>query len=916
MADGDSMREIRRDLIPTKVAPPNWMGNQIGRDALLYRLDAAMVRRLTLIHAPAGYGKTSLLSQWRARLQEQAILIAWLTLENDDSDAKRLAQYVWFALDGASDPPPNRRTKASKPLDMPPRAALSVIINRLAKESRPVVLIFDDFHRAEGPEVAEFLSSLIRLAPENCHFVIASRDYPRLGQSVLAVEDQLLEIGVDDLKFSVAETQALLSRSDELELDDEDVRRIFNRTEGWPIALQLALLSLRRGVNHKQMVDNFSGPSAEIARYLSEQVLLALPDNVQEIVTRTALIDHLSGDVVNMLCDCDDGWMVLERLEYQGVFLTPLSADRQAYRYHQLFADYLRERLARHDPAKFGALHRKAAGWFAAKGDIARAANHAVQAEDDALLAAILDDAGGWRLIPEGRLEVVAFGLDRLAPVLIASRPRLVLANVYLKIKRGDMGGARSDYDRFVARASGNDLSADLWTEIRLVGDVLSEYEDAPVKLEDLLAREALVRTLPSDDHLLLGNVYESLGAKYLEGGWLERALEPILAARTHHQALGSLYSDLFTRFHEARIKRAQCRISEALSVLDTARALIEDRFGPRSDLAANCAAYIAEVLYAQDRVAEALALLDWSLPHMEQSDGWVDVYAAAFFTVARVAAESSLEEARATLARARRLAKRRGFRRLELLAELCELDLLINSRRDDPAARQYAEDIGLDALADAMKEESPNYRQVAVAASICRAKLALIDRCERDALEELEHLQNWARQHGAGALLIEIAILMAYGHRLSGELSRSQSDFDQAVGMAMFQGLIRPFVDARRFLRLDPAILQRNPRQVDRFRDQFMQELRKALARQSPGDEARGLLNDAEIAILEHLNCGYTNKEIARLIDMSPDTVKYRLKSVFRKLGVSKRRDAVRVSRERGLVASGAHSSSDGGRA
>lgn len=905
-ADGDGMSRTAQELIYTKVVPPTWMGGQIGREALLARLDAALHRRLTLIHAPAGYGKTSLLSQWRERLKHQSALIAWLTLEKEDGDRKRLAQYLWLALDmdGADVDTPRGGDDAPKPLDMPPRAALSAIINRLVKETRPAVLIFDDFHRAEGPDVADFLQGFIRLAPDNCHFVIASRDYPQLGQSVLAAEEQLLDFGVEDLKFSVSETEALLKRNDDLKLDDGDVRRIFKRTEGWPIALQLTSLSLRGGADHRRIVESFSGPSSELARYLSEQVLLALPPDVQEIVTRTALIDHLTGDVVNMLCEREDGWLVLEQLEHQGVFLTPLSADRRAYRYHQLFAEYLRERLSRCDGARFRALHRTAAEWFAATGRVAEAVNHAAQAEDDDLLASILDDAGGWRLIPEGRMEIISFGLDRLSPSLIAARPRLALANVYLEIKRGEMKAARADYDRFVADAAGADLSADLWTEIRLVGDVLTEYEDAPVTLEDLLEREALIRTLPSNDHLMLGNVCESLGAKYFLGGWLERALEPILAARAHHQALDSLYSDLFTRFLEARIKRAQGRLDEASSVLETARELIESNFGARSDLAANCAAYQAELLYEQDRLPEAQALLDWALPHMEQSDGWFDVYAVAFFTAARAAAaESSLDEARAMIARARRVAGQRRLRQLELLSDLCELDLLINLRWDDVAARRYADDIGLDALADDMAEESPVYRQVAVAASLCRAKLALVERRERAALEELSRLKGWASQHGAGRLLIDIAILTACAHRLAGAAMRAQSQFDDAVGMAMFQGLVRPFVDSRRFIRLAPESVHRRSRQVDRFRDQFLQGIRKSLARQLPRDGEQGLLNDAEVTILEHLNCGYTNKEIARLIDMSPDTVKYRLKSVFRKLGVNKRRDAVRVSRERGLI-------------
>lgn len=890
------------ELIHTKIAPPAWMGEQIRRDLLLSRLDGALRRRLTLIHAPAGYGKTSLLAQWRKRHAGGAVLTAWLTLERDDADLKRLARYVSLAMQGADD------GEAFPPLDLPPRAALSALVNRLASEPRPVVLIFDDFDRAENPALADFVGSLIRLASPNCHFVVASRDYPSLGQSVLAAEDQLLEFTAEDLRFSADEAEALFARDASAEVADGDVRRILERTEGWPIALQLLCLSLKRGIDPGRLLERFSGSHSELARYLSEQVLMALPADIRDVVVRTALVDRLTGEVVDALCGRQDGWLLLERLERQGVFLALQSDDGQAYRYHQLFAEYLRERLARHDPVQFRALQRTAAQWFAGRGEVDAAVQHALQCGDDALLATIVEDAGAWRLIPKGLKNVVARALQRLPEAMVSARPRLVLARIYLAIKHGELGVARADYERFVAAVGQAQPSADLWTEIHVVGDLLVEYENAPVTLEDLLAREALLRTLPSSDHLVLGNYCESLGAKYYEGGWLERALEPILAAREHYQALGSRYSDLFTRFMEARIKRGQGRQKEAEAILAAARIQVEAYFGERSDLAANCAAFEADLLYEQDRLTEAAALLEWSLPHMEQSDGWVDVYAAAYFTAARIAgARGAAEEAEAMLARARRLAGRRRLRQLELLAQLCELQLLIQQETVDEQVRAYAVEIGLDALADDMARESAGYRQVAIAAALCRVRLRLLDARWVDALQELEQLRHWASRHGAGRLLIEVALLGAYALLMQGEEDRAQAHFDEAVGMSMFQGIVRPFVDARRFVAplLEQAL--RRTSQVDRFRDQFLRRLARAFPARPANSAAPGTFSDAELVVLEHLGRGYSNKEIARLIGMSPDTVKYRLKSLFRKIGVHKRRDAIRVLHERGLMPSDA---------
>ena len=876
------------------------MGYQIRRDELLDRLDGVLQHRLTLIHAPAGYGKTSLLAEWRRRCEERDVLVAWLTLERDDAEAKRLAQYLAFSIASLDGVAANDGELVSAA--MPPRAALSAIINRLAQERRPAVLILDDLHHAESAEALDFLQSLIRLAPRDCHFVIASRDYPRIGQVILAAEGQLLEFTAEDLKFSSIEAEQMLARADGVPLGEEDVRRLVERTEGWPIALQLTLLSLKRGVDHRSFVGGVGGSGSELAGYLSEQVLRSLPEEMQEVVLRTALLDRVTSEALNLICERRDGGLLLERLEQQGVLLTPLSPARDAYRYHQLFAEHLRAHLARRDVGQYRDLHRTLAHWFAGRGDVADAISHAMHADDGALVATILEAAGGWRLIPQGQIGLIERALADLDPAEVAARPMLVLARLYLDVKRGHMDAARRAYDRLVSRSEQAETSPDLWTEIRVVGDILAEYENQPMRLEDLLAREALLRTLPVDDHLILANVNESLGAKYLEGGWLERAMEPTLAARSHYQALGSPYSELFTRFHEARIRASQGRLKDAAGVLATARIDIEAHVGARSDLAANCAALEAELLFEQDKATEASALLSWALPHMEQSDGWVDVYAAAYFTAARIAAVAGDAPAvRSLLERARGVAQRRRLRQLDLLTGLCELDLALVDGASPGEARALARTIGLDALADSMAEESPVYRPVAVAAALCRVRIALLCGACHTALDELDALGRWAREHGAGRLLIDVNLLKSHGHRMTGEAALAQGRFDEAVGMAMFQGVVRPFLAAR--AQVQPALDDALAASPDRFRAQFLKGLSRAMGTPRVAAAAPDALNDAETAILRHLSQGYSNKEIARLIGMSPDTVKYRLKAVFRKIGVSKRQDAVRVSGERGLI-------------
>lgn len=880
------------DPILTKVAPSARSANQILRTSLARRLEDVVSRRLTLVHAPAGYGKTSLLALWHRLLSERGTPVAWLTPEEDESDPSRFAEYLMAALG-------NGPTES-----LPLRAALSAIVNRLSQEKRETVLILDDFHRAASESVCSFVRTLIKLAPPTLHLVIASRDYPSLGQSALAAEEDLLELGVDDLKFTLEEAHALLGRGAVSALADDDIATLVAHTEGWPIALQMAALSLRKGQDRAALLSSLSGPTWELARYLSEQVLASLPPETESIVTRTAILDRVTGDLVNLLCDRDDGAITLERLEQQGLFLVPLDAQHQAYRYHQMFAQILRDRLSRRDPAAFRQLHRTAARHFSAKGRHVEAIHHAVCTDDEELIATVLDEAGGWRLIPEGRMETLAGGLACLSEGMIARYPRLVLARVYRHIKQGEMDAARSSYDAFLQSVQPSSLPADLWTEVVLVGDTLSEYEHAPVTLDDLLAKEALIRSLPSNDHLMLASVCESLGAKYCDSGWLERALEPTRQSRSHYRALGWLYGELFARFLEARIRLAQGRMDEAQATLADAAADIHQAFGPRSDLTANCAVYQAEILLERDEIGEARALLDWALPHMEQSDGWFDVYASGFCTALRIAMGRGAEDPGEVLERMRTLARQRHLHQLELLSQICEVELLIHAG-DVEGATARAREIGLTGLAEAMREETPLYRQIALAASVCLIKLRLAADDASGALSELKYSENWARQHGHGRVLIPLCVLAAHAHRLRGEAGKAIARFDEAVGMAMFQGFIAPFLDCWRFIPNSATSDSRtaSPGKTDRFRESFLRRLRKALERHSSHARVPALLSPPELSTLRHLDQGYTNKEIARLLNISPNTVKYRLKSLYEKLHVNSRHDAVRLSRERRLL-------------
>ena len=883
------------DPIATKFVPPARAAHQVNRHALIRRLDeGATSRRLTLVHAPAGYGKSSLLSQWHAELRARGLEVIWLTLEDEESDVNRFADSLMVGIASG-------RHGENTPL----RAATAAIVNRFVRTAAEAIVILDDFQRAESKGVYALLRTLLRLLPPTVHVVISSRDRPNLGNAELAANHELLELGAADLRFSLEETEAVLLGANAQPLTSEDMARLVARTEGWPIAVQMTAISLRAGGDRGENISGFSGPDWQLASYLSEQVLAALPPELETVVSHTSILSQVNGELTNLLCDRADGVLMLEELERRELFIVPLDAEHLTYRYHQLFADILSSRLQRREPAKFRQLHVLASRWFSERRMVNEAVHHALRAEDTSLVAEVLDAAGGWRLIPEGRMEALVLGLAHVPEALIQRFPRLALARVYHLIKQGEMDAARSDYDAFRATIEQSELAPDLWTEVNLVGEVLAEYEDAPIHLEDLLAKEALIRSLPSHDHLMLSNVYESLGHKYCECGWLERALEPIRHARSHHLALHSKYGELFALFIEARVVLAQGRLEEARVILDEAAASIHNAYGPRSDLAANCAAYQAEVRFEQGEIGEAMDLLKWALPHMEHSDGWFEVYASAFAAAVHATLVTNPEGVPEIIERMRSTARRRHIHQLELLADVHTVESSIHAGRIADALADAAA-VDINRLAAAMAEEFPVYRQVAIAASLCQIKLRLCEGDHASAMLQIATMERWAQQHGHGRLLITLALLAAAAHELAGSAPKAVARLNEAVSMAMFQGFVGPFLECRRFLLLGP--LNEEPSHVgkqptDRFREKYMRRLRKLLRTTAARQGESNILSPPELQTLKHLDKGYTNKEIARFLGVSPNTVKYRLKSLFAKMGVDSRRAAVQFSREQGLL-------------
>jgi LuxR family transcriptional regulator, maltose regulon positive regulatory protein len=447
-------------VIPaTKLHMPGVRAGIVARDGLVGMLVRGRSRKLTLLDAPAGFGKTTLLAQWCASTGEEHA-VAWVSLDAGDNDPVRFWSCVLDALDGVE---PGTGARALEALSASPAAlqdvALPLLLNDLAGLDRPVMLVLDDYHAIRDDRVHGSVEYLIQHLPEGVHLAIATRADPPLPLGRLRARGEMTELRAADLRLSSEEAAGLLRAALGVELDPGDVERLVNRTEGWAAGLYLAALSLRGRADARGFIGSFTGDDRHIVDYLSTEVLAGQPRELRGFLLRTAILQRLCGPLCDALTGRADSARVLERIERDNLFLVPLDTTREWYRYHHLFGELLRHELRRSHPDWTVALHRRAHEWYRAAGAIPDAVGHAAAAGDFEDAAELV--AAHWNdYFNRGHLETVGAWLDALPPETVEGDPRLALARAWLALDHGRVEEADRWIETAEARLESGDSEA------------------------------------------------------------------------------------------------------------------------------------------------------------------------------------------------------------------------------------------------------------------------------------------------------------------------------------------------------------------------------------------------------------------------------------------------------------------------
>src|ERR687897_193971 len=382
-------------LVTTKVRVPRTRPELVPRPRLLEALVRYEGRRLTLVSAPAGFGKTTLLSEWLEDRSGDGGSIAWLSLEEADNDPARFLAYLVSALRSALGEGIGEGVLASLRLpEFPPvEAVVGVLINELADvRHEEVTIVLDDYHVIHSGPIHEATSFLLEHLPENVHLVISSRADPPIPLAKLRARDQVTEIRAAGLRFTTEEATAFLKGVMGLTLSAANVAALEEVTEGWIAALQLAALSMRDREDVSGFVETFSGSNRHVLDFLAEEVLERQSEGVREFLLKTSVLERMSAPLCDALTSRNDGQQMLERLEHDNLFVVPLDDERRWYRYHHLFRDFLHGHLMRERPESAGELHLRASGWYEQSGHLAEAIRHALSAPDHDLAARLIEE--------------------------------------------------------------------------------------------------------------------------------------------------------------------------------------------------------------------------------------------------------------------------------------------------------------------------------------------------------------------------------------------------------------------------------------------------------------------------------------------------------------------------------------------
>jgi len=911
-------------LLTTKITVPPARLNMVTRPRLSERMNAAMRGALTLIVAPAGWGKTTLLNAWHADASRGAWPLAWVSLDAGDNAPIRFWTYVIAALNtlhpGVGEIP---LTLLYSSPPSPIEDMLTSLLNALIQLPTETVLVLDDYHFIEAQPIHDPLTYLVEHLPANVHLVIASRSDPLLPLARLRARGALTELRAANLRFTSEETSAFLTEVMGLPLSAEQVAALHARTEGWIAGLQLAALSLQGRDDVTDFIDAFTGSHRYVVDYLVEEVLSRQLENVQDFLVQTCILDRLSGPLCDAVRGRDDSRALLGHVERTNLFLVSLDDQRQWYRYHHLFAEVLRSHLQQQHPAMVPELHRRASRWYEQHELFDEAVAHALAVPDVERAARLIEQYAQFTNFPS-QFQVLLGWLNRLPDVLVRTQPSLCLMHAITLMLTYQLEKASArvqDAERCLQEEMPAEQRRTLLSLIaafranlaRLFGD----YERCVP-----LAHQAL-ELMPETDVMSLTRMFRpstivTAASAYLVDGDMTPATEhQVEAAVASVHALGNLPTTMRSISNLARLQLLQGRLRQAAITIEQATQLVPTHAGLLTLL--NGADYyflLGDLLRERNQLNRAQQHLAQGMDLVRETmTADAEMIMRGYIALARLQqARGQGNSALETLDGFALVAHRHSFAPILMAhgaAVRAELEL---AQGNLAPAIQWAETAGLSADDDLRylppRQDSPisrGYPREREYLTLARVRIAQGREYPRglylsEGLSLLEGIAQDAEAKMRTRSVLEVLLLRALALQAQGDYTAALTTLGRALALAEPEGYIRLFLDEGR-----PVVALLRQAHAQDITPSYVCTLLAACGEQVREDRhllaphrspLMESLSSREREVLRLLMDGASNREIAHHLVLSVNTVKKHVLNICGKLGVQSRTQAIAKAR------------------
>jgi LuxR family maltose regulon positive regulatory protein len=871
---------VSPNLLATKLYIPPVRKNLVSRPRLVRLLDEARQqdKKLTLISASAGYGKTTLVAEW---LRSVEVKTAWLSLDPSDNDPARFLAYLIAALQQI-DQGIGEKTRAmlQSPQPLPPEIVLTALINEIAALTASFILVFDDYHVIESMPIHLQLTFLVEHQPPQMHLVIVTREDPPLPLARLRARGQMTEIRQEDLRFSLEECTNFLQSGMGLNLSTDDIAALERRTEGWIVGLQLAALSLQ-GCDDQDahaasgFIQAFSGSSHYVLEYLIEEVLDRQTAEEQDFLLKTSILDRLSGPLCDAVTGHSGSSRLLDRLDHANLFIIPLDQSRTWYRYHHLFAELLRQRLHSAGTASENELHRRASQWLAAQGYLPEAIQHALAAADWDTAAALIS-SNTENMLRGGELSTLLGWLKALPEENICKLPQLCRDYGWALTLTGQLNAADPYLQRAEAGVEGDDA---------LLGTIfVAQAYNLRMRGEDTRAIERAQRALsllPPTDHLSRGLVALTLGLIHWNRGDFPQAEQAFLEVDHAAQQSHNHYARMSGLTYLAMIQAIYGHLHRAAELC---RELIQ--LGGSSPTVAPAWIELGAILYEWNDLEQADHHLQLGI-ELSQHSGNIVFFSEGLRTLAILQQRrGEASAAQSTLQKSDQFISERQvtpFTRLRHAA--CHVQLAL-AQNDLDTAEHWSLQVTEPA------DSSLLYPRLGLTPS----RLLLAQAKKAQAAEILSGLFAHASRAGWGSGAIEVRSLQALAAATPTEALQFLED---ALQKAQPEGFIRAFLDKGPPMK---ALLERLKPQSGDLKG-YIQTILAAFGETRKTSQTQAALveplSEREQEVLRLVADGMSNGEIAERLIVSVGTVKTHVHSILEKLGATSRTEAAARARE-----------------